>query len=414
MRPDLDELLDALRGSRRADLLRLVKDAGLDAEPPAPEPEVVEPYRWFLARIRDGVKLTGAGYLPPSVVLEIMQALGWDADWIGKGNREDITRPVAELRDTARRLGLVRVHRNELRPTTVGRRLVDDPIGLWRHIAGRLPLSRTEPERIAGLLCLLGIAAGRPHPEDAVAEGMSVLGWVAGRTGAPLDRHQVIAVVRDTTWTVFDRLGVLGTWRDRDRPPTPSAMALARAALLHEDPPPPAKVVPAVELTVTLRDVDPPVWRRLVVPETATLRQLDKVLQAAMGWQGTHLSMFELAGRSYGDVEDMDDLGDPRNVTVGSIPDGMVFRYDYDFGDGWEHDVRVEAHRTVEAPTCLDGARACPPEDTGGPHGYARLLEVLADPRHPEHRDALQWLGRPLDPARFDPDAATERMRRSR
>lgn len=414
MRPDLDELLDALRGSRRADLLRLVEDAGLDGEPPAPEPDVVEPYRWFLGHIRDGVKLTGAGYMPPSVVVEIMQALGWDADWIGKGNREDITRPVAELRDTARRLGLVRVHRNELRPTTVGRRLAEDPVALWRHIAGRLPLSRTEPERIAGLLWLLGIAAGRPHPENAVAEGMSVLGWVAGQTGAPLNRHQAFAVVRDTTWTVFDRLGVLGTWRHHDRPPTPSAVALARAALLHEEPPAPAKVVPAVELTVTLRDVEPPVWRRLVVPERATLRQLDKLLQAGMGWQGSHLSMFELDGRSYGDVEDMDDLGDPRTVTVGSIPDGTVVRYDYDFGDGWEHDVRITGHRTAEAPTCLDGARACPPEDSGGPHGYARLLEVLADARHPEHRDALEWLGRPLDPERFDPDVATERMRRVR
>ena len=133
-----------------------------------------------------------------------------------------------------------------------------------------------------------------------------------------------------------------------------------------------------------------------------------------MGWQNAHLWSFELDGRSYGDVEDMDDLGDPRTVTVGSLPDGTVFRYDYDFGDGWEHDVRVEGHRTAEAPACLDGARACPPEDSGGPHGYARLLEILADPRHPEHRDAAEWLGRPVDPERFDPVQATQSMRRAR
>ncbi|TQN42143.1 pRiA4b ORF-3-like protein [Blastococcus colisei] len=411
MGPDLVELLDALRRSRRPELLRIVESADLDAEPPAPEPDVVEPYRWFLARLGDGVKLTGAGYLPPALVVETMRALGWDADWIGTGNREDITRPVAELRDTARRLGLVRVHRKELRPTTAGRRLADDPVGLWRHLGARLPLGRGEADRIAGLLWLLGVAAGRPHPEEVVAVGMNALGWESGETGKPLDRRTAFLAVRDTTWTVFDRLGVLGTWRDRDRPPTPSAIALARAALLHEEPPAPARSVPAVELTVTLADVDPPVWRRLVVPERTTLRDLHGLLQAAMGWQDAHLWLFEVDGVRYGDVEDMDDLGDPRAVIVGSMPDGTVFRYDYDFGDGWEHDVRVEGRRTAEAPACVDGARACPPEDCGGPPGYAEMLTVLADPRHPDHADVTGWLGGPFYPDDFDPGAATRRMR---
>ncbi len=166
-------------------------------------------------------------------------------------------------------------------------------------------------------------------------------------------------------------------------------------------------MVPAVELTITLRDVDPPVWRRLVVPERATLRDLEGLLLAVMGWRGTHLSMFELDGRSYGEVEDMDELGDPRRVRLESVPDGTVFRWDYDFGDGWEHDVRVEGRRNAEAPTCVAGAGACPPEDSGGPSGYERLRKVLADPRHPEHADAVAWLGRPLEPDRFDPAEAT-------
>jgi hypothetical protein len=356
------------------------------------------------------VPLTGAGYLPPALVSETMQTFGWDADWYGKGNRENRT-PVAELRDSARRLGLVRVYRGRLSPTTLGRRLAEDPVGLWWHVAARLPLTSEYTDRVAGLLWLLAVAAGRRRPEDVVAEGLGVLGWVNGRTGQPLDRWEAFRAVRDTTWAVFDRLGVLGTRRDRDEVPTPPAVALARAALLHEEPPTPAKVVPAVELTVTLRDVDPPVWRRLVVPERATLRDLDGVLQATMGWQGTHLSMFELDGRSYGDLEDADDLGDPRRVRIGALADGTTFRWDYDFGDGWEHDVRVEGRRTAEAPTCLAGARACPPEDCGGPHGYQRLQEVLADPRHPEHADAADWLGHPLEPDQFDAAEATRRMR---
>ncbi|WP_324273535.1 plasmid pRiA4b ORF-3 family protein [Blastococcus brunescens] len=303
------------------------------------------------------------------------------------------------------------MHRRQLRPTATGRRLADDPVGLWQHIAARLPLGRGEADRVAGLLWLIGIAAGRPHAEDVVAEGMNALGWASGETGEPLDRSTAFLAVRDTVWTVFDRLGVLGRRRDRDQPPTPSAIALARAALLHEEPPAPTRPVPAVELTVTLRGVDPPVWRRIAVPERTTLRELHGLLQAAMGWQDTHLSMFEVDGRSYGDVEDMEDLGDPRAVTVGSLPDGTLLRYDYDFGDGWEHDIRIDGRTTADAPVCSDGARACPPEDSGGPGGYAEMLEIVADPRHPEHADVAEWLGGPFDAEAFDAGRATWRMR---
>jgi hypothetical protein len=89
----------------------------------------------------------------------------------------------------------------------------------------------------------------------------------------------------------------------------------------------------------------------------------------------------------------------------------MVFRYDYDFGDGWEHDVRVVGRTAADGPHCLDGERACPPEDCGGPHGYARLLEVLADPAHPEHAEVADWLGRPLEPEAFDPEAVDLALR---
>jgi hypothetical protein len=413
VRSDLAELLGGLRRTGRPRLLRLIKDAGLDVDPPAPEPDVVEPYRWFLARLGDGVQLTGAGHLPPALVAETMRSLGWDADRPGTATREHFTIPVAELRDTARRLGLVRVHRGRLLPTTVGRRLVDDPVGLWRHLAARLPLARDEADRVAGLLWLLAVAAGRRHPEDAVAEGLTALGWGTG-SGRPLDRTTAFLAVRDTAWAVFDRLGVLGTWRDRDEPPTPSAVALARAALLLEEPPAPLRRVPAAELIVTLRDVDPPVWRRIVVPERTTLADLHRLLQAAMGWEDAHLWLFEVEGVRYGEIEYLDDLSDARTVSLSSMPDGTVLRYDYDFGDGWEHDIRVENHRTAEAPACLDGARACPPEDCGGVSGYEHLLDVLADPRHSEHADLVDWLGGPLDPEAFDAAQATARMRQGR
>src|SRR3954471_6819423 len=145
MRDDVAELVDDVRASRIPELLRLVDDALPVGAEPVPEPDAVEPYRWFLARIGEGVKLTGAGYLPPVVVLETMQTLGWDTHWIGAGNREDLTRPVAELRDSARQLGLLRVQRGVLLRTPAGRRFTDDSAGLWQHIASRLPSAAATP-----------------------------------------------------------------------------------------------------------------------------------------------------------------------------------------------------------------------------------------------------------------------------
>lgn len=105
-------------------------------------------------------------------------------------------------------------------------------------------------------------------------------------------------------------------------------------------------------------------------------------------------------------------LGDVATELAQLAEPGGAFRYDHDFGDGCEHDVRVLC-RTADGAHCLDGAGACPPEDCGGPPGYERLLEVLTDPSHPEHAELTEWLGRPFDAAVFDPDVADAGMRRA-
>jgi hypothetical protein len=170
--------------------------------------------------------------------------------------------------------------------------------------------------------------------------------------------------------------------------------------------------VPALELEITLRDVEPRIWRWIVVPESVTLRQLHDVLQIAMGWDDSHLYLFSIGDADYGEVEDMNDLGDVRRTRLATLVEpGAFFRYDYDFGDGWEHDVRVTRRTTADGPHLLGGERACPPEDCGGPDGYAHLLDVLADRAHREHAEMSDWLGRPLDPELFPLEAVDAALR---
>jgi hypothetical protein len=198
-------------------------------------------------------------------------------------------------------------------------------------------------------------------------------------------------------------------------------VALARAALLGRDvgePPAPVATVAgrpeeALELTVVLHDTHPAVWRRIVVPTSLTLLQLHAVLQTAMGWQDYHLHLFDVGGVLYGDVEDFPgELGDEGTFTVADAA-GVAeqWRYQYDFGDGWDHDIRVGqrlASVGTGTPHCVGGARACPPEDCGGTPGYEHLLEVLADPADPEHAELLEWVGGEFDPDAFDVAATNE------
>lgn len=171
-------------------------------------------------------------------------------------------------------------------------------------------------------------------------------------------------------------------------------------------------------LKVALRGVKPPVWRRVVVPSETTLPKLAHMLEAAMGWQGYHLHMFDAGGVLFGEPdEDADDMIDERRVTVKHVLPRVKskLRWDYDFGDGWEHDVVAEA---IDAPTprvrypvCVGGKRACPPEDSGGVPGYERLIAALKDPLDPEHDDFVTWAPDGFDPAAFDVAEANQRLR---
>ena len=173
------------------------------------------------------------------------------------------------------------------------------------------------------------------------------------------------------------------------------------------------------QLKITLTDVTPPVWRRVLVPAGYTLDRLHRVIQYAMGWQQCHLHCFDIDGVQYGepDPEGEPAVRDELDHRLDKVAaKGSRFRYTYDFGDWWDHDVLVEDVLAAELderyPRCVDGARACPPEDVGGVFGYAELLTALADPGHPRHAAMREWLGRDFDPERFDARSVSTLLRR--
>jgi hypothetical protein len=164
-------------------------------------------------------------------------------------------------------------------------------------------------------------------------------------------------------------------------------------------------------LKVTLRDIKPPIWRRIVVPGRMTLGDLHVAIQITMGWGDGHLHAFDVGGRRYGSPGTTDDVASEDKLTIASVAGSGLssFGYTYDFGDDWRHDILIEKTLPANSPTdraaCVAGKRNCPPEDCGGPWGYGALLDVLADPNHPQHEEQREWLGDEFDPEAFSVEA---------
>jgi hypothetical protein len=184
---------------------------------------------------------------------------------------------------------------------------------------------------------------------------------------------------------------------------TPRATAAAQAKV----------PVAPLRLRVSLLNVEPPVWREVCVPGDLTFARLHAVLQAAMGWEDCHMHEFRVAEERIGMpgpaefFADDDPLHDERTTRVRELlGKRRKFRYWYDFGDDWWHEITVVGGTDAgSALGLLAGEGACPPEDCGGPWGYGDMLLTLADPTDPEYEAMREWAG-DLDPLRFDLDAA--------
>ena len=176
-------------------------------------------------------------------------------------------------------------------------------------------------------------------------------------------------------------------------------------------------------LHVQLTGIEPPIWRKIVVPGAISLHTLHKMLQVVMGWENAHLYLFRLTINEkttvYGLPDpDWDSAGmrirDSRRTKLDATvwTDWLKLTYEYDLGDSWMHQITIEKieHLTDDkmnedalwiTPRCLAGERACPPEDAGGIGGYAFLLEALHHPKHPEHKRLRQWTGAYYDSELF-------------
>jgi hypothetical protein len=181
-----------------------------------------------------------------------------------------------------------------------------------------------------------------------------------------------------------------------------------------------AATSPIYRLKIALAEIAPPVWRRIRVRGDLSLERLHDIFQSAMGWQNAHLHEWTVGGRRYGQPEPDEpeyEVDDDAKLTLREAApvEEARFEYVYDLGDSWRHEVTVEKIESpdpkLRAAACLAGERACPPEDCGGPLGYEEFLKAIRDPRHPEHKDHLAWIGGRFDPEAFDLVAVNRRLR---
>jgi hypothetical protein len=175
------------------------------------------------------------------------------------------------------------------------------------------------------------------------------------------------------------------------------------------------------QFKITLKDIRPPIWRRVLVSSDITLQGMSDIIIRAMGWENSHLSSFEILGLSFFiHRESALELGgllmSEYRLSELFLEEKKKARYIYDFGDYWDHEVVLEKILEPEAGSkhkarCIAGKRNCPPEDCGGPWGYAELLEALADPKHPDHKELKRWLGKKFDPEAFDLEKINKRLK---
>lgn len=400
--------------------------------------ELVEQVRAFVSWVGTGRKLTQTGRVTMTDARVLVESLG-TGDVLDPAIGDRVYRTASSqelpnltlLVEWAKAARLVRKTGNKLVAVKKNAALLDDPQALWLTLF-------TTFDRLGAVFLPEGTAESLLHTEFTIG-GRAML-TLLRQGDQPVDR--VCAMVWDvvTAPYVLDDATEfqLGLWRrcnDRDtkfvldvlrrlgavtiEDETAALTDLGRSGMrrLLEEPEPGD---PVYQLKITLVEADaPPVWRRVLVPAAIRLDRLHEVVQAAMGWQNAHLHVFSDGQTNYGVPDPELGFRDEHTTKLNELVEpGGRLEYTYDFGDSWDHEILVEEATVADSgrpcPWCVAGQGACPPEDSGGVGGYQRLVEILADPRHEEHRFMLDWLGldssAEFDPARFDPEDANRRL----
>ncbi len=194
------------------------------------------------------------------------------------------------------------------------------------------------------------------------------------------------------------------------------------------------------QLRITLNHTAPTIWRLVIVPHDIKLPALHHVIQIAMGgWSDSHMHAFRTKAANYemeAYIEEIADfvspmfgsrrpqpkrLSEEKHTLADILPERKSRAiYEYDFGDSWEHELRIEkfipTDKRLAHAEVIAGENACPPEDCGGIPGYYNLLDILDSPKHPEHANMREWLdlekNEKIDPAIYNIAAANAELKR--
>jgi hypothetical protein len=400
--------------------------------------ELVEQVRAFVRWVGTGRKLTQTGRVTMTDARVLVESLGTgDVVDPAIGDRVYRTGSSQELLNLtlivewAKAARFVRRTGNKLVPVKKNAALLDDPSALWlvlfttfdRLGAAFLPEGTAESplrtEFASGSRAMLALL----RQDDQPVVRLCGIAWDVATAPYVLDDATEFQLAlwrrcndRDAK-LVLDVLRRLGAVTIEDETAALTELGRSGMRMLRDEPEPGD---PVYQLRITLMGVDnPPVWRRVPVPAAIRLDRLHEVVQAAMGWQNAHLHVFGDGQAHYGVPDPELGFHDEHMTKLNDLvaPGGHI-EYTYDFGDSWDHEILVEEATVFESgercPRCVAGQGACPPEDSGGVGGYARLVEILADPGHEEHQFMLDWLGLDsrdqFDPAHFDPDDADRRL----
>ncbi len=407
-----------------------------DLEAAAEKTELTGQIRAFMAWLGQGRKLTQTGRIGLADARHLVERLG-TADKIDPeiGSRVFKTKSSEELPHLTRIVEwmkaarLIRVTGTRLVPVKKNAALPSRPVDLvlalldayprlgkslfprntWRQSLVGDEFTVIGPELLTTLLVSHG-----PCPTDHLKE--AAFNLIAARYLLDRLNQQQMDMLRRTidvdVTIAIAALGILGVVVVDQDSDTAELTALGRFALRRQR----GMAEPGdsvLQIRITLRDVDePPVWRQVLIPAAYPLARVHRVIQAAMGWENYHLHAFQIGKTTYGpDPEGELGQADETKARLADVARvGTRIGYEYDFGDGWEHELVVEARAVAEAgkiyPACIAGQGACPPEDSGGAYGFEQLKELLAGPPSAERDEIQEWTGGDYDPARFDLAAA--------